>query len=743
MKPTKLNGLLLAAALWCAMPAVTAATNVFKRIEPPTDPNKAAMILAEGLPKLHLSHAAFDEKMATNALSLYLNMLDFDHSFFLASDIAEFQEHGPQLAQELRAGNVAIGVDIFNRFMERMTNRMAYVDTVLKRGFDTSRQEAFMWKRKDAPWAANEAEWNDLWRRKVENEYIGRIVALKLADEDKAQEKKKKGLFGWLKKGEAKPAGKSDAKDVKPGGKEVKPVVKDAKPEVKDEDDDSAEPQLTPNQFILKRYAQFQDVLQDSDLDWVLQRYLMAFTMAYDPHSEYMMPTTEEDFDISMRLSLCGIGAVLSPEDGAAKVERLTAGGPAERDGRLKPGDKIIAVAQGDAPAKDILHLPLNKTVRLIRGDKGTKVVLTVVSKNDVTMTKTRKIEIIRDEIKLEESRAKEDLRSEITPGVATQEFAVVTVPEFYADMKGQQAGKRDATSVAHDVRKILSGFSTQHVEGVVLDLRNNGGGSLEEAVELTGEFIGSGPIVQVRQQQNDVQVLADTDPSVDYAGPLVILVNRLSASASEILTAALQDYGRALVVGDTKTHGKGTVQTMLPMAAGAEKLGALKLTTASFYRIAGGSTQLRGVTPDIVVPSTLDTMEIGEEFLPNALPWNTVEPSGYARDRTLQPLIPELRKRSADRLAHAPRFATHRKLLERSAERAKNKEVSLNLNARLAEARADRDIEKLQQQEDEEVTVGKEKKKKNDVVLDETLHILADLIQMEHSTHVAATVAP
>ncbi|MCX7008983.1 MAG: carboxy terminal-processing peptidase, partial [Kiritimatiellaeota bacterium] len=586
----------------------------------------------------------------------------------------------------------------------------------LKKGFDTSKKDSFMWKRKDAPWATNETEWNELWRRKVENEYLGRVVAMKLADEAKAleKEKKKKGLFGWLKKG----AAKATTKEAKAPGKDVKQPAKE-------EDEESAEPELTPNQFILKRYAQFQTILQDSDLDWVLQRYLMSFTMAYDPHSEYMMPMSEEDFDISMRLSLCGIGAVLSPEDGAAKVERLTAGGPAERDGRLKPGDKIIAVAQGDKPPRDILHLPLNKTVRLIRGDKGTKVVLTVVKKNDVTMTKPRKIDLVRDEIKLEESRAKEEVRSEVTAGVATQQFAVVTIPEFYADMKGQQAGKRDATSVARDVRKILAGLSTQHVDGVVLDLRNNGGGSLEEAVELTGEFIGS---------------VADTDPSVDYNGPLVVLVNRLSASASEILTAALQDYGRALVVGDTKTHGKGTVQTMLPMAFGGEKLGALKLTTASFYRIAGGSTQLRGVTPDVVVPSTLDSMEIGEEFLPNALPWNTVEPSGYAHDRSLQPLVPALRKLSADRLANDPHFASHRKLLERASERAANKEVSLNLKERLTEARSDREIEKLQQQEDEEVTIGKEKKKKHDVVLDETLHILADLIKIQHDPQIAIT---
>ena len=701
---------LLAGLLWLMLLPGQAATNVFKRIEPPAEPSKAAMIVAEGLPRLHLNHAAFDEHIATNALSLYLNMLDFDHSFFMASDIEEFQQHGPQLAQELRAGDVRFGVEIFNRFMDRVTNRVAYVAKILDHKFDASRQETYLWKRKDAPWPAGEAEWNDLWRRKVENEYLGRVVAIKLADEEKA--KKKKGMFGWLKKGDDKKSGKT-------------------------EEENNGDAKLTPREFILKRYAQFLTVLKDSDLEWVLQRYLMSFTMAYDPHSEYLSPISEEDFDISMRLSLVGIGAVLSPEDGAAKVERLTTGGPAERDGRLKPGDKIIAVAQGDAPAQDVLHWPLSKTVRLIRGKKGTKVVLTVVPKDDATLTKTHKIALIRDEIKLEEQRAKQEVREQTGPNHTKLRLAVVTIPEFYADMKGQQQGKRDATSVARDVRAILNSYSTQQVDGVVLDLRNNGGGSLEEAVELTGEFIGSGPIVQVRQQ-NDVQVLADTDPGIDYSGPLVVLVNRLSASASEILTAALQDYGRAVVVGDTKTHGKGTVQSLLPMGDGSEKLGALKLTTASFYRIAGGSTQLKGVTPDIVVPSTLDSLETGEEFLPNALKWSTVEPAGFAREHVLQPLIPELRRLSDQRLAHDPQFALHRKLLQRASEHTNNKEVSLNLQVRMAEARQDREIERLQEQEDAEITVGKEKRKKNDVVLDETLRILTDLIDLEHTPHIA-----
>ena len=365
--------------------------------------------------------------------------------------------------------------------------------------------------------------------------------------------------------------------------------------------------------------------------------------------------------------------------------------------------------------------------------------VLTVVPKSDLSMTKTHKVDLIRDEIKLEEQRAKEEVRIEPAPNGAKLNLAVVTIPEFYADMKAQQQGKRDATSVAHDVRTILAGFHTQRVDGVVLDLRNNGGGSLEEAVELTGEFFGSGPVVQVRQQ-NEVQILVNSDPDIAYAGPLIVLVNRLSASASEILAAALQDYGRAVIVGDTKTHGKGTVQTLLPMGDPADKLGALKVTTASFYRIAGGSTQLKGVKPDIVVPSTLDSIEVGEEFLPNALQWSSVDSAGYVHKRTLQPLLAELRQNSEQRQTKDPQFAIHQKLLKRSAERSNTKEVSLNLQARLDEARQDHEIEKLQEQEDAEVTVGKEKQKKNDIVLNETLRILADLVTLEQGHHLAQT---
>ncbi|MCX6997848.1 MAG: carboxy terminal-processing peptidase [Kiritimatiellaeota bacterium] len=694
----------------------------FQPLAPPAEPCKPAMIVAAALPQLHVSHRTFDARVATNALALFLNALDFDHTYFLASDIAEFQQQGSQLADQLRAGDVRFAFDVFNRLQLRVTNRVAGVARLLERGFDLNTRDTYHWKRKEAPWPADEKAWDELWRKKIQNDYLARIATLKLAEEQKARQPRP-GLFRWGR-------------------------PKDQKPEA---DEDAADPKLTPREFILKRYRQFQTVLQDSDAEWLLQRYLVSFTMAYDPHSEYFSPSTEEDFDINMRLSLVGIGAVLTPDDGAVKVERLMPGGPAERDGRLKPGDRIIAVAQGTNAPVDVLHWPLSKTVRLIRGQKNTTVMLTVIPAADLSQTKTRKIGLRREEIKLEEQRAKSEVRAvSVGPGV-TRQLGIVTVPEFYADLKGQQQGQRDATSVARDIRKILGELNRSRVEGVVLDLRNNGGGSLEEAVTMTGEFIGSGPVVQVRQR-DEVQILADTDPDIDYGGPLVLLVNRLSASASEILAAALQDYGRVIVVGDTKTHGKGTVQSLLPLGKPEDKLGALKVTTASFYRIAGGSTQLKGVTPDIVVPTTLDSMEIGEEYLPHALPWSVVDAAGFARQAALAPLIPELRRRSEARMAKDPQFDVHRQVLRRVADRLADQEISLNLKLRLAMAKADQELEKLQQQDegvsgspDQGKDPGKANgpdKKKNDPVLAETLRILSDLINLSATPQIARTAA-
>ncbi len=425
-----------------------------------------------------------------------------------------------------------------------------------------------------------------------------------------------------------------------------------------------------------------------------------------------------------MRLSLVGIGALLSSEDGAAMVERLIPGGPAEKDGRLKPGDKIIAVAQGNDPAVDILHLSLNKTVQMIRGKKGTKVVLTVIPASDASGATTRKIDLVRDEVKLEEQAAKGSTREIKGADGVTRTMGVIKLPEFYADMK---SGGDEARSAARDVKQILEDLKSKEVKGVILDLRNNGGGSLSEAVNMTGEFIDSGPVVQV-QDQRKLQILSDPDPDTVYRGPLIVLVNRMSASASEILAAALQDYGRAVIVGDTKTHGKGTVQTLSALSQANPSLGQVKLTTASFYRIAGGSTQLNGVKPDIVIPSALDSMELGEEFLPHALAWSEVYQAFYEPVNDYSNILPALATQSEHRRAEDPKFSAYLQLVKKAGERQKENEISLNFEDRLSQARGERQVEKMLRDEEGD---GASKDDANDPVLNETLNILSDMVTL------------
>jgi carboxyl-terminal processing protease len=437
-----------------------------------------------------------------------------------------------------------------------------------------------------------------------------------------------------------------------------------------------------------------------------------------------LSPNNAEDFNISMKLSLVGIGALLSSEDGAAKIERLIPGGPAEHDGRLKPGDKIVAVAQGDQEPVSILHWPLSKAVRIIRGEKNTKVVLTIIPASDPTGGTISKIDLVRDEVKLEEQAAKGEVRELRGDDGVARKFGVIRLPEFYADMSGRRESGKVPRSSSRDVEKILSDLKTNLIRGVVIDLRNNGGGLLAEAVEMTGLFIGSGPVVQVSDGRA-TEVLSDDNPDTTYDGPLVVLVNRETASASEILAGALQDYGRAIIVGDTKTHGKGTVQSMANLKNGDPSLGTLKVTTASFYRIAGGSTQMKGVTPDIVTPSILDSMEVGEEYLPHALMWSTVFPALYRRKADLDSILPVLKQQSEERQQKDPRFMAYRSLVEQLGERQKASEISLNLEERLKLARSEKELQKLLQNAD--VKDAEKDKKNQDIILDEALKILSD----------------
>jgi carboxyl-terminal processing protease len=680
--------LLLAAFLTgCGKPEATAVAAVATNA-PPQDPipsERIAARVADRLPHIHLNRDDFNDSIATNALMLFIDSLDYDHTFFLASDIAGFQLQAANLDDQVKAGQTGFAQTVFARFKERVTNRVAYVNQLLDKGFDLNQEETYRWKRDTAPWPSGEAEWDDLWRKKVKNDYVARVASIESgADEE-------------------------SLKDTN-----ITASVKSSLT-------------LTPVEFVRERYKQYQ-LLIDSNFDreTVLQRYLSAFTRSYDPHSDYLSPRGVEDFDINMSLSLVGIGAMLRSEDGTAKIESLIAGGPAELDGRLQPGDKIIAVAQGDKEPVSILYWPLSKAVRIIRGEKGTPVVLTVIPADDTTGTRTKTIDLVRDEVKLEAQAAKGEVREFIETNGVPYRIGVLTLPEFYADFEAARNGDDNARRASVDVRRILNEFATNRLDGIILDLRNNGGGSLTEAIDIAGLFIPVGPIVQVRDSRR-VEVVPDGDPDTVYSGPLVVLVNRLSASASEIVAAALQDYGRAVIVGDSKTHGKGTVQTVYPLSKLTEDLGSLKVTTASFYRIAGGSTQLKGVVPDVVLPSLYDALDIGEETLPYALPWSQIRSAWYRPwSESVKPAIPELKEHSTARMAGNPAFTAFLARRDRIRSRMENPEVSLKLSDRVGEIVAEKEMEKLQDE-----TLAGDKAGKEDPILDETLNITADLVDL------------
>lgn len=662
-----------------------------------------AMSIATQLPKIHLNRLDFDDNIATNALHVFIDTLDYRHSYFLKSDIDGFEKQAPNMDDWLKAGQTGFAREIYDTFLERVNNRVAYVSTLLEKGFDATIEEDFSWKRNKQPWPADETAWNDLWRKQIKSEYISRLVRTQLDEEDRLTRTE-----------ENKDTNATEPVAVDSAASNLVATVAD-------------DINLSPEDFIKEYYEQYQRILEDNDDEWLLEHYINSFAQVYDPHTSWMSPSSAEDFRISMKLSLVGIGAMLRSEDGMAKIVKVMPGGPADRDGRLQAGDKITAVAQNDAEPVNVLHWPLNKVVKLIRGEKQTRVVLSVIPADDVTGTRVKKISIIRDEVKLEEQAAKSELH-EIEVGTKTFKLGVVTLPDFYLDMEAIRTDPLTARSSSRDVKKELEQMISQGAEGMILDIRNNGGGALDEAINIAGLFIPSGPVVQAKNRYWGIKVYSDTDPGTTYKGPLIVLVNHLSASASEIVAAALQDYGRAIIVGDAKTHGKGTVQTVIPLIDNhEEEFGSLKITTASFYRIAGGSTQLKGVIPDIIIPSPYDALDIGEDSLPHALEWSSVGRAWFRRDRTLNQTIPYLREESEKRRAESEEFETYLDRLERSSERIKSGKISLNLEERIELAHAEDKLEDLQQnalpQEDEKEDV-------KDLILDEALQVLIDMIQ-------------
>jgi carboxyl-terminal processing protease len=580
------------------------------------DSRQIAITVARLLEQAHYSRQKLDDGMAKKILDTYLEDLDYTKLFFTQEDIdGIYHKYGPTLDQDLTVGNVQPAREIYNLFKTRVTDRVSKIKELLKQDYSFKSTKTVALDRHKESWPANAAEADNLWRDRVEGELL--------------QEKLNKLA-------------------VDPGPKVVE-----------------------------KRYDQLLKNLDERDDNDVLQLFLNAAAQTYDPHSEYLGKSDLESFEINMRLSLTGIGAELKPEDGFAKVERLISGGPAQLSGKVSVGDRIAAVAQGKDGFVDVVDMKIDKVVELIRGKKGTVVRLMVVPANTPDPSKRKIVELVRDDVKLTEQEAKAELIEKDLPDGTAEKLGWITLPSFYQDMERSRTGK----STSRDVAALIKRLEHEGIQGLVIDLRHDGGGSLDEAIKMTGLFINQGPVVQVKDANGDVQVLKDQDPGVLYSGPLIVLTNRLSASASEIFAAALQDYGRAVIVGDSSTFGKGTVQTLLelgrfmPLLGGSSNdAGALKLTVQKFYRVAGGSTQLRGVISDIVLPSLSDNSEIGEASLDHPLPYD------------------ELRKRSGNRINQDGALQDITADMKILKDRLKTNRLSLNEKIRRDELDEDND---------------------------------------------------
>jgi carboxyl-terminal processing protease len=595
--------------------------------EPPaareTDAN-ITRLTARLLEESQFAHHPFDTAMAAALIDRYLDSLDVARSLFLQSDVDEFAKDAAPLAKSTRGvGDTGVARAIFGRYLERLEQQVTYVTHALQTAtFDFTKRDAYAFDRAQMAHPRDLAAASDLWRQELRSEYL----------------------------------------EEKLGGKGADQIVN----------------------LLTHRHTQELQTMKALRSDEVLEGYLDTLAHVYDPHSDYLGHEEMESFSISMNLSLVGIGATLETSDGFCKIRELVPGGPAARSGLLKPGDRIVAVAQGDQEPVDIMYLPLSRAVELIRGPKASTVTLTVIPAGAASGSLGKKVALVRDQIKLEDEEAKARIVDLPASQGAVLRVGVIDLPSFYSSMGDDRAPRRSASD---DVARLLTKLKAEHVRGVVLDLRRNGGGSLDEAIKMTGLFIRQGPVVQTRDSEGHIEVGTDPDPAVAYDGPTVVLVSRFSASASEILTGALQDYERALVVGDSSTFGKGTVQDVLPLTRVMDEMGlahaydpgALKVTTNMFYRPSGTSTQLRGVASDIVIPSTTDFAQVSESAQKNALPWDAIPAARYGRLNRVRPYASVLRARSVQRVATDSEFALLGKEIAHIKKTLSIRSVSLN----------------------------------------------------------------
>lgn len=667
---------------------------------------KTAAISAELLSRFHYKATPLDDALSQKIFEHYLKALDSEKYFFTQADIDRFSGLRTRFDDAIKDQNLTPAFDIFNLYTQRVVERFTYARSLLKHGFDFKKNESFEISRENEAWPKSEAEVRELWRKRVKNDWL----RLKLA------------------------------------GKDDKSII----------------------ETLNKRYdASIRRIGRLKSED-AFQIFMNAYTMAIEPHTNYLGPRASENFDISMRLSLVGIGAVLEEKDEYTVIRELVPGSPATRSGLLKVGDRIVGVGQGEhGQLTDIMGWRLDDAVRLIRGKADTTVLLDILPADAGVAEKHRLVPLVRKKITLEEQSAKQSIVPVSENGI-TRKIGVITLPSFYLDFEARQRGDKNFKSASRDVERILGELKKQKVDSVLIDLRGNGGGSLVEAVELTGLFIDRGPVVQQRNAKGKISVESDTRSGVAWDGPLGVLIDGNSASASEIFAAAIQDYGRGLIIGE-KSFGKGTVQTLLDLdqitRTQSSQYGELKMTIAQFFRINGGTTQLRGVTPDIAFPASEEADKHGESAFDNALPWSRIAAADYSPSDKEKGELPTLLKRHEERLKSDREFQYRQEDIDEINRLRKKNLISLNE----VERRRERDVQEARSaareaaekagkpasattskekadafrddglQSDErslsqDLALAKERKNAKDPILSEAVHVLSDEVGLRNA---------
>ncbi|MBW9052645.1 carboxy terminal-processing peptidase [Rhizobium mesosinicum] len=661
---------------------------------------QAAQLSAQLLTRYSYRPVPLDDALSARIMDRFIKSLDPDHMLFLQADIDKFMSGRSEIDDAIDRKDLKIPFAIFAAYEQRIVDRMNYARSLLKQDFDFGVQESYSVLRDKEPWPQSEAESNELWRKRVKSDWL----LLKLA-------------------------GKTDA---------------------------------AIRETLDKRYANALERAYQYKSDDVFQLFMEAYATSIDPHTDYFGATASADFNISMKLSLVGIGAVLQERDDYTTIRELVPGGPAQLSGKLSVGDRITGVGQGkDGAIKEVVGTRLDEVVQLIRGKKGSVVRLDILPADAGADATHRVVSLVRDKISLEKQAARKTVLS-VKVGEATRKIGVITLPTFYEDFEARHKGDKDYKSASRDVARLLDELKQEKVDGVLVDVRNNGGGSLDEAIDLTGLFIGNGPVVQQRGSDGKVAVRSAEFAAPVWTGPMGVLINRGSASASEIFAAAIQDYGRGVIVGEP-SFGKGTVQTVVDLDQmvhnSKPEFGELKVTIAQFFRINGGTTQLRGVTPDISLPGLSDPKSFGETSYDNALPWAQIKPVNYAPTDMISKWLPTLQSRHDARVGSDPDFQSLVKdIADLKAQREKGV-VSLNEAERRKDAAArenrrksraqlsdgedpgtDDGLESSERSLSADIAIENARKKAKDLLLNEASAILADVADLQEGVLRAAT---